>query len=64
MKINLENTIHEFKLFAGNLKNLDGQKLISFAFQFEKSGQLKSFDKLNEIYDDIFLLRTPNSKLS
>ena len=26
--------------------------------------QLKSFDKLNEISDDIFLLRTPNSKLS
>jgi menaquinone-specific isochorismate synthase len=64
MKINLENTICEFKLFAGNLKYLDGQKLISFAFQFEKSGQLKSFDKLNEIYDDIFLLRTPNNKLS
>ena len=37
MKINLENITHEFKLFAGNLKNLDGQKLISFAFHFEKS---------------------------
>ncbi|MCW8806263.1 MAG: chorismate-binding protein, partial [Ignavibacteriaceae bacterium] len=54
----------EFKLFAGNLKYLDGQKLISFAFHIEKSEPLKSLDKLNETYDDIFLLRTPNSKLS
>jgi len=64
MNINLENTIHDFRIFAGNLKNLDGQNLISFAFHFEKSDQLKSLDKFNEISDDIFLFRTPNNQLT
>ncbi len=64
MKINLENIIHEFRLFAGNLNNVDEQKLVSFAFHFEKSDQLISFDKLNVISDDIFLFRTPNNQLT
>ncbi len=64
MKINSGNIINEFGSFAENLKNLDGQKLVSFAFHFEKSEPLKFFNELNEISDDIFLLRTPNSKLS
>jgi menaquinone-specific isochorismate synthase len=64
MKINLENIIHEFRFFAGNLNNIDEQKLVSFAFHFEKCDQLISFDKLNVISDDIFLFRTPNNQLT
>ena len=63
MKINLENILNEFKSFAGTLNNVNEQKLVSFAFHFEKSDQLISFDKLNDISDDIFLFRTPNSRL-
>jgi menaquinone-specific isochorismate synthase len=64
MKINLENTLTEFKSFIGTLRIINKPTLISFAFHFEKSEKLIHVDKLNEISDDVFLFRTPNNQLS
>ncbi len=64
MKFNTENIINEFKAFAITLNDVKEPKLISFAFHFENSTEQISLDNLNEISDDIFLFRTPKSKLS
>jgi|WetSurSiteA1Bulk_404760.scaffolds.fasta_scaffold03382_2 menaquinone-specific isochorismate synthase len=64
MKINLDKIINEFDSFARSLENINSPQLLSFAFNFQRFNPLSFIDKLNELSTDIFLLRTPNNKLT
>ena len=64
MKIKSENILKDFSAFTTTLSKLDELHLVSFSFPFEQFDSLTLVDKLNDFYDDIFLFRNPENRLT
>ena len=64
MKINSEIILKDFLVFTKTLGKLDELHLVSFSFPLEQFDPLTLVDKLNDSFDDIFLFRNPENRLT
>ena len=64
MKINSGIILKDFSAFTKTLGKLDELHLVSFSFPLEQFDPLTLIDSFNDSFDDIFLFRNPENRLT
>ena len=64
MKINSEIILEDFAAFKKTLGKFNEPQLVSFSFPLEQFDSIILIDQFNDFFDDIFLFRNPENRLT